>query len=95
MLPWEIEKLLEPLTPRQREVLELAVLEGLTHKQIGLRLGIGWRTVSKHIVAIYDKLCGFRRDLFLAAVEAHRRGEIDLWSTRTSKNIKQNETEAK
>ena len=74
-----IEKYLEPLTARQREVLELAVLEGLLHREIAVRLGIGRRTVANHMSAIYDKLCHHRRGLFLAAVEAHRRGELSLF----------------
>jgi DNA-binding NarL/FixJ family response regulator len=77
-LPPELERLLRPLTPRQREVLELAVLEGLTHQAIAVRLGIGRQSVKNHMMAIYDKLCPLRRDLFLAAIEAWRRGEITL-----------------
>ena len=74
-----MEKYLEPLTHRQREVLKLVVLEGLPHKEIATRLGIGRRTVANHMTAIYDKLCRNRRNLFLAAVEAHRRGELSLF----------------
>jgi len=77
-LSLELERLLQPLTPRQREVLDLAVSEGLTHKEIALRLGIGRQSVKNHMMAIYDKLCPLRRDLFLAAIEAWRRGEIAL-----------------
>jgi len=36
------------LTPRQKEVCELAV-QGLTHKEIGRRLGISYRTVEDHM----------------------------------------------
>lgn len=73
----------EVLTPRQREVLELAILEGLPHKAIAERLGIGRRTVSNHITAIYDRLCGCgRRGLLLAGVRAWRRGELNLFGDK-------------
>jgi two-component system, NarL family, nitrate/nitrite response regulator NarL len=46
---------LEPLTPRELEVLRLLV-EGLPNKRIGLELGIAESTVKYHLEGIYAKL---------------------------------------
>lgn len=43
------------LTPREREVLELAAV-GLTAKEIGERLGIAARTVGHHLDRACDRL---------------------------------------
>lgn len=45
----------EPLTPREREVLQL-VAEGRANKQIGVMLGIAVRTVEAHRASIMRKL---------------------------------------
>lgn len=45
----------EPLSDREREVLELAA-GGLTNRGIGVRLGISDRTVQGHLASIYGKL---------------------------------------
>jgi DNA-binding NarL/FixJ family response regulator len=45
----------EPLTDREREVLQLAA-SGLTNRGIGLRLSISDRTVQGHLASIYGKL---------------------------------------
>lgn len=45
----------EPLTPREHEVLE-SVAQGLTNRAIGLQLGISNRTVQGHLANIYAKL---------------------------------------
>lgn len=71
------------LTPRQREVLELMLLEGLSHKAVAERLGIARQTVVNHVAAIYDKLCGHRRCLIVAGINAWRRGELNLFSRET------------
>lgn len=42
------------LTPRLQEVLEL-LLDGLTEREIGERLGVSVHTVHAHIVALYRK----------------------------------------
>ena len=47
--------LAEPLTPRERQVLEL-VADGLPNKAIAARLGIGAETVKFHLGAILGKL---------------------------------------
>src|SRR5437867_1305542 len=44
-----------PLTEREREVLSVAA-EGLTARQIGVRLGLAERTVTTHLAHIYGKL---------------------------------------
>jgi len=78
-LPVELERRLQPLTPRERQVLELAAREGLAYKQIARRLGIAKASVHSHMIAIYDKLSPRRRNRFLAAIEGWRRGEICLF----------------
>jgi DNA-binding NarL/FixJ family response regulator len=45
----------EPLTPREREVLEL-VAEGLPNKRIAARLGISDQTAKFHVASICGKL---------------------------------------
>jgi len=45
----------EPLTPREREVLEM-LAEGLGNKEIASRLGISDHTVKFHIASIFTKL---------------------------------------
>lgn len=47
--------LTEPLTPRERQVLEL-VADGLPNKVIAERLGIGSETVKFHLGSILGKL---------------------------------------
>jgi DNA-binding NarL/FixJ family response regulator len=49
-----------PLTLREREVADL-VCDGLSNKQIALRLGIGPATVKNHVHSILDKLNVARR----------------------------------
>ncbi|MCX2480254.1 response regulator transcription factor [Pedobacter sp. MC2016-15] len=43
------------LTPRERQVLA-AVVDGLSHKMIGMELNISYDTVRTHIKSIYEKL---------------------------------------
>jgi len=45
---------LEPLSEREREVLQLAAV-GLTNRAIGLKLSISDRTVQGHLASIYAK----------------------------------------
>jgi LuxR family maltose regulon positive regulatory protein len=49
------EKLAEPLSEREQEVLQL-VAQGLTNQQIATRLVISIRTVKKHVENIHGKL---------------------------------------
>ncbi|MFN3929492.1 MAG: response regulator transcription factor [Thermoflexus sp.] len=49
------EEEVEPLTPREIEVLRL-LAEGLSNKEIAVRLGISEHTVKFHISSIYGKL---------------------------------------
>lgn len=48
------------LTPREREVAQY-LREGLTDKEIAVRLNIAHNTVRTHVRNIYDKLEGYRR----------------------------------
>lgn len=64
-----------PLTPREREVLEL-LAEGLSNKIVALRLDISEHTAKFHVNSILDKLeADTRTD---AVVRAARRGLISL-----------------
>jgi DNA-binding NarL/FixJ family response regulator len=68
----------ESLTPRQREVLRL-MAEGLTRRQIGVRLSISTRTVESHRLAVTHKLdLETQTDVVLFAL---RRGIISLDDT--------------
>jgi len=49
------EAVIEPLTPREREVLEL-VAEGMSNRAIAERLAISEHTVKFHVNTIYRKL---------------------------------------
>jgi DNA-binding NarL/FixJ family response regulator len=53
--PAHAPALVEPLTPREVEVLQL-VAEGLTNRRIGERLGISEHTAKFHVNAILGKL---------------------------------------
>jgi DNA-binding NarL/FixJ family response regulator len=69
------EPLLEPLTPREVEVLGL-IAEGLPNKTIAGRLGIGESTVKFHVNAILGKLGVESRSE--AIVQAARLGLVIL-----------------
>lgn len=66
---------LSPLTNRQMEILEL-IIEGLSNKQIAMRLGISQQTVKNHVTSILAKLN--RSDRTQAAIYALRHGWIRL-----------------
>lgn len=51
----EHPSVMEPLTDREREVLQLAAA-GLTNRGIGVKLSISDRTVQGHLASIYAKL---------------------------------------
>ena len=64
-----------PLTNRQMEILEL-IIEGLSNKQIALRLGISQQTVKNHVTSVLAKLnCSDRTQ---AAISALRHGWVRL-----------------
>lgn len=44
-----------PLTAREREIMDL-LMQGMTSREIGTRLGISAVTVKNHLYRIYDKL---------------------------------------
>jgi DNA-binding NarL/FixJ family response regulator len=66
---------IEPLTPREEEVLHLLV-EGLSNKEIGARLHLSEGTVKNHVSAIIAKLQA--NDRTHAVVTALRRGLVEL-----------------
>ena len=49
------DSLIEPLTAREREVLQL-MAQGLANKQIALSLGISEHTVKFHLSSLYTKM---------------------------------------
>jgi LuxR family maltose regulon positive regulatory protein len=49
------EHLIEPLTPRELEVLRL-ICEGLSNREIAERLTVTLNTVKKHTSNLYSKL---------------------------------------
>lgn len=51
----DVANVLQPLTPREREILQ-RMSEGLPNKTIASRLSISERTVTTHIANIYAKL---------------------------------------
>lgn len=69
------EPLVEPLTRRETEVLEL-LAEGLTNKAIAARLGLSDETVKFHLTSIFGKLGASNRTD--AVRQALRRGVIAL-----------------
>jgi len=66
---------LEPLTTREREVLQL-VADGFSNRRIGTRLGLSEHTVKFHVNAILEKLDADSRTQ--AVVTAVRRGLLWL-----------------
>jgi len=73
--PRETEPLIEDLTPREMEVLQL-VADGLTNRAIALRLGISENTVKFHLNGLLGKLSAQSRTD--AVVRATRLGLIAL-----------------
>jgi DNA-binding NarL/FixJ family response regulator len=71
----EGDSIIDPLTPREREVLQLAA-EGLANKQIALSLGISEHTVKFHLSSLYTKLGATSRTEAIRA--GARRGWVVL-----------------
>jgi DNA-binding NarL/FixJ family response regulator len=69
------EPIIEPLTPREEEVLHLLV-EGLSNKEIGARLHLTEGTIKNYVSNIIAKLQA--NDRTHAVVTALRRGLVDL-----------------
>ncbi len=63
------EPFIEPLTPRERDVLRLAA-KGYTNKAIAVQLGISDRTVQGHLANIFAKLgASSRTEAVMRAVQ--------------------------
>ena len=71
----EDERLVEPLTARELEVLA-HLADGLSNKAIAARLGISDETVKFHLSAIFGKLGASNRTD--AVRQALRRGVVEL-----------------
>jgi DNA-binding NarL/FixJ family response regulator len=69
------DALIEPLTPREEEVLRL-LAEGLSNKEIGARLHLTEGTVKNYVSAIIAKLQA--NDRTHAVITALRRGLVEL-----------------
>lgn len=54
-IPVDDEPLVEPLTPREMQVLEL-VADGLPNKAIAASLGVSDETVKFHLTSVFGKL---------------------------------------
>jgi DNA-binding NarL/FixJ family response regulator len=67
--------LIEPLTPREREVLEL-VADGLPNRAIAVRLAVSEETIKFHLASIFGKLGATNRTD--AVRRALRRGLVPL-----------------
>jgi DNA-binding NarL/FixJ family response regulator len=70
----EVAEVFQPLTPREREILQL-MSDGLPNKAIAARLSISERTVTTHVANIYSKLHVNNR--VSAIQEAMRRRILD------------------
>ena len=53
--PKNASQLSDNLTPRESQIV-LAIEEGLTNKEVAIRMDISLETVKYHIKNIYDKL---------------------------------------
>ncbi len=71
----EAQRMIEQLTPREREVLQL-LAEGLSDKEISARLYVGSGTVRNHVVSIFGKLGVHSR--LQALLFAARHGLVDI-----------------
>ena len=71
----ELPSLIEPLTPREQEVLVL-LADGLRNREIATRLGISEHTVKFHLAAIFGKLGASSRTEVVR--KALRLGLIDV-----------------
>ena len=71
----EEDRLVEPLTDREIQVLEL-LAEGLSNKRIGARLGISDQTAKFHVASIAGKLSAHNRTEIVRV--AVRRGLLSL-----------------
>jgi len=75
MVDTQDELIIEPLTPREEEVLHLLV-EGLSNKEIGARLHLTEGTIKNYVSNVIAKLQA--NDRTHAVVTALRRGLVDL-----------------
>ena len=73
----EANGLLSELTPREREVLDLAAASGISTRQLAQRLHVSARTAESHMASVYRKLHVTSRD---AALTEYRR-LLDATST--------------
>lgn len=70
-----VEALVEALTPRETQVLEL-VADGLGNKAIAVRLGVSDETVKFHLASVFGKLSASNRTD--AVRQALRHGLVPL-----------------
>lgn len=61
---------IEDLTPRQREIVEMLVVQGLTYAEVALTLDISPNTVENHVQAVAE---------LLPSLPGSRRARITWW----------------
>ena len=55
----ELEKALDKLTDKQRQVFVLYVVEGFTFEEIGVKMGTSWQAIQFHFNAAQKKMKKF------------------------------------
>ena len=58
----ELEKALDKLTDKQRQVFVLYVVEGFTFEEIGVKMGTSWQAIQFHFNAAQKKLKKFLKN---------------------------------
>ena len=61
----ELEKALDKLTDKQRQVFVLYVVEGFTFEEIGVKMGTSWQAIQFHFNAAQKKLKKFLKKVSL------------------------------
>ncbi|WP_293370373.1 response regulator transcription factor [Nevskia sp.] len=82
----KLQPLIEPLTPRELEVLQL-VCDGASNLEIAAALSVATSTVKYHVFQIFQKL-GVERRTQAVAIAVHLQIVSPGWVPRLSSNGK-------